>query len=94
MRQTSRDHVAFEQRGSVALVRMNRPEAHNALSEEMRTELLEVLEALDAAEEIRCIVLIGTGRSFAAGVDIKEVVGVGAIDMFKRQGDRWWHRVM
>jgi len=55
----------------VALVRLNRPEARNALSPEMREELAAGLERLDADPEVRCIVIAGADEYFAAGADIK-----------------------
>jgi enoyl-CoA hydratase/carnithine racemase len=55
----------------VGLVRLNRPEARNALSPEMRTEIAEALERLDADPEVRCIVLAGSDEFFAAGADIR-----------------------
>jgi enoyl-CoA hydratase/carnithine racemase len=55
----------------VGLVRLNRPEARNALSPEMRTEIAEALERLDADPEVGCIVLAGSDEFFAAGADIR-----------------------
>jgi len=55
----------------VALLRLNRPEARNALSPEMRTEIAGALERLDADPEGRCIVLAGSDEFFAAGADIR-----------------------
>ncbi|MGN6253431.1 MAG: enoyl-CoA hydratase-related protein [Solirubrobacterales bacterium] len=55
----------------VGLVRLNRPEARNALSPEMRAELAEALERLDADAEVRCIVIAGSDEFFAAGADIR-----------------------
>jgi enoyl-CoA hydratase/carnithine racemase len=55
----------------VALVRLSRPEARNALSPEMREELAAGLERLDADQEVRCIVIAGADDYFAAGADIK-----------------------
>ncbi len=55
----------------VGLVRLNRPEARNALSPEMRAELTAELERLDADPEVRCIVIAGHDEFFAAGADIK-----------------------
>ena len=56
---------------NVALLRLNRPEARNALSAEMRAEILADLERLDADPEVRCIVLAGSEKVFAAGADIR-----------------------
>jgi enoyl-CoA hydratase/carnithine racemase len=55
----------------VALVRLNRPEARNALSPEMREEIATSLERLDADPEVRCIVIAGADDYFAAGADIR-----------------------
>jgi enoyl-CoA hydratase/carnithine racemase len=55
----------------VALLRLNRPEARNALSPEMRSEIAEALERLDADAQVRCIVLAGHDDFFAAGADIR-----------------------
>jgi enoyl-CoA hydratase/carnithine racemase len=55
----------------VGLVRLNRPEARNALSPEMRTELAAALERLDADPAVRCIVIAGSDEFFAAGADIR-----------------------
>jgi len=55
----------------VALLRLNRPEARNALSQEMREEIAASLERLDADPEVRCIVIAGHDEFFAAGADIR-----------------------
>lgn len=55
----------------VALLRLNRPEARNALSPQMRAEITEALERLDADPEVRCIVIAGCDDFFAAGADIR-----------------------
>ena len=55
----------------VALLRLNRPEARNALSPEMRSEIAAALERLDVDPEVRCIVLAGHDEFFAAGADIR-----------------------
>jgi enoyl-CoA hydratase/carnithine racemase len=55
----------------VALLRLNRPEARNALSPEMRERLSSELRRLDADPEIRCMVIAGSDKVFAAGADIR-----------------------
>jgi enoyl-CoA hydratase/carnithine racemase len=57
--------------GHVALCRLNRPEARNALSPALREELAEAVESFDADEEIHCIVIAGSDEAFAAGADVK-----------------------
>jgi enoyl-CoA hydratase len=73
--------VTVERDGPVAVVTMNRPEAMNALSAALRTELAAAMEAVDADETIRAVVLTGAGsRAFTAGLDLKELgqQGLGA----------------
>ncbi|HEX8050626.1 MAG TPA: enoyl-CoA hydratase-related protein [Solirubrobacterales bacterium] len=55
----------------VALLRLNRPEARNALSPQMRTEIVETLERLDDDPAARCVVIAGSDEFFAAGADIR-----------------------
>ena len=57
--------------GHVALLRLNRPEARNALSPEMMEELASELERLDPDPDVRCVVIAGSDQVFAAGADIK-----------------------
>ncbi|HKA27500.1 MAG TPA: enoyl-CoA hydratase-related protein, partial [Gaiellaceae bacterium] len=65
--------VLVERDGPVAVVLLNRPEALNALSDELMDELVEQLGELDRDEAVRCIVLGGNDRAFAAGADIGEL---------------------
>lgn len=60
-----------EEHGAVRLLRLNRPEARNALSPEMMEELGSALERLDADEGVRAIVVAGSDDVFAAGADIR-----------------------
>ena len=62
--------VSVDEHGA-ALLRLNRPEARNALSAEMREEIATALERLDADPEVRCIVIAGCDEFFAAGADIR-----------------------
>lgn len=58
---------------SVALIRLNRPEALNALNSELMGELAACLTAMDGDDGVRAIVLTGSEKAFAAGADIKEM---------------------
>lgn len=64
-----------------ALVRLNRPKQLNALNGELMEHLAATLEELDADEGVRAIVVTGSERAFAAGVDISEMASAGAIEM-------------
>jgi enoyl-CoA hydratase/carnithine racemase len=59
----------------VALLRLNSPETRNALSAEMKEQLIAELERLDADPGVRCLVIAGSEEIFAAGADIKAMAG-------------------
>jgi len=63
--------IRFEQRGAVAWITLNRPDAMNALSETMCAELRDATERCERDPAIRVIVLTGAGRAFCAGADPK-----------------------
>ena len=67
----------------VTLVRLNRPEALNALNSQLLDELGQALDAAAADEAVRCVVLTGSDRAFAAGADIKEMSDKSYADMMK-----------
>ena len=66
----------------VALIRINRPEAMNALNSQVLGELSEALKDADSNDKVRCIVLTGSDKAFAAGADIKEMSEKTFVDMF------------
>jgi enoyl-CoA hydratase len=66
----------------VCLIRLNRPEALNALNSKLLGELAEALRAADRNEDVRCIVLTGSEKAFAAGADIAEMAPKTFVDMF------------
>jgi len=66
----------------VCLIKMNRPEALNALNSVLLGELCAALEEADASDKVRCIVLTGSEKAFAAGADIKEMSEMSFVDVF------------
>jgi enoyl-CoA hydratase len=74
--------VLIEREEPIAVVRLNRPEQLNALSSELMRELVGALENLDADEAVRCIVLAGDERAFAAGADISELRDTATIELY------------
>ena len=65
--------VAFEQRGPIGVLTMNRPEALNALNEQVLRDLDAALDAVAANDEVLVVILTGAGRSFVAGADIGQM---------------------
>lgn len=77
----------------VTLVRINRPEARNALNMEVRRLIAKHLTEAGEDEAVRCVVLTGNEKSFAAGADIKEMAGAGTVDMIARGTHKLWRTI-
>jgi enoyl-CoA hydratase len=67
----------------VALITLNRPDALNALNSQLLRELATAVEKADASEKVRCIVLTGSDKAFAAGADIKEMADKTFVEMYR-----------
>jgi enoyl-CoA hydratase len=68
--------ILFERDGHVATVRLNRPDKHNAINAQMSAELIACLDALEADDDVRVIVLTGAGeKAFCAGADMAQAIG-------------------
>jgi enoyl-CoA hydratase/carnithine racemase len=65
----------FEQSGPVATLRLDRPQAMNALTFDVYRELTDTLRALAGRADVRVVVLTGTGRAFCTGGDVREIIG-------------------
>ena len=82
--------VLVEREEPIAVVRLNRPEQLNALNDELMSELVAALEEVDDDAAVRCIVLAGSERAFAAGADIGQMAEASAVEMYEaRRIDRW-----
>ncbi len=75
--------IILEMADHVAMIRLNRPDALNALNAEMLSELNQAIGDAAADERVRCIVLTGSERAFAAGADIREMAGRSFVDAFE-----------
>jgi enoyl-CoA hydratase/carnithine racemase len=73
--------VSLSVEGPVATVRINRPEALNALNSVVVKELVRAFDILDADDSVRCAVLTGSDRAFCAGADVKEMANLSAAEM-------------
>jgi enoyl-CoA hydratase/carnithine racemase len=77
----------------VALVRLNRPDARNALSPELMDELATALESYDADPEARCIVVAGSDDVFASGADIRALRERTFEEALRHPSASFWRRV-
>ena len=85
--------VLVEREPPIAVVRLNRPEARNALSDALMDELVARLSELDADDEVRCIVLAGDERAFAAGADIAELAAATAVELYQAPRVARWDAI-
>ncbi|SFY19578.1 enoyl-CoA hydratase [Azotobacter vinelandii] len=77
----------------VALIRLNRPKARNALNQEVRAALAEHFTELGHDPEVRCVVLTGSEQIFAAGADLRDLAERSAVDMLLRSSHRLWQAI-
>lgn len=92
------DTVLYEKRSRLAILTFNRPDALNALNSEVNLKLIELLGVAEADDEIRVVILKGSGdKAFVAGADIKEMMSMNAMEArehalrAKRVTDRIWN---
>lgn len=78
---------------AVALVRINRPKALNALNEAVVALLIRHMAELSAEPSLRCIVMTGNEKAFAAGADIREMADLGTIETVQRGTFRLWSAI-
>lgn len=89
----SYEHIIVEREDAIATVMLNRPKVLNALNGPLMAELAEAMEALDEDPAVRCIVLTGNEKAFAAGADIQEFQNKDPIDLHLNNPFLTWTRV-
>jgi enoyl-CoA hydratase len=85
--------IIVETKGRVGIVRLNRPNALNALNAQVIKELSAALDTFEADESIGCIVITGSDKAFAAGADIKEMQAKSYMSAYKEDFITKWYRV-
>jgi len=86
--------VVTEKHGEgVAIVRITRPEALNALNLATRQFLADAFTELKEDPDVRCIVLTGDEKVFAAGADLKEMVDAEVVEIMLRRTERYWQAI-
>jgi enoyl-CoA hydratase len=74
--------IIVEVEEHIGLIRLNRPEALNALNGQILDELAEAISEMDGSNRVRAIIVTGSEKAFAAGADIKEMADKSFVDMF------------
>ncbi len=77
------EYLIVEVSQHVCLIRLNRPQALNALNSKVLSELVDALRAAESNEDVRCIILTGSEKAFAAGADIAEMAPKSFVEMFR-----------
>jgi len=90
MTQTDFETITLEIADGVALVRINRPKALNALNNRVMREIVDALAPLDDDPAVGCFVLTGNERAFAAGADIKEMAPKSYTDVLQENMFAGW----
>ena len=85
--------IIVETKGRVGIVRLNRPNALNALNAQVINELSAALDTFEADDGIGCIVITGSDKAFAAGADIKEMQAKTYMSAYKEDFITKWYRV-
>ena len=76
------ENIIVETKGRVGIIRLNRPQALNALNKALIAELTRAIEAFDADDKIGCMLITGSDKAFAAGADIKEMADKPFIEAY------------
>ena len=74
--------VIVETKGRIGVIRLNRPQALNALNALLISELTQAVQAFEADAGIACLLVTGSEKAFAAGADIKEMADKSYMDAF------------
>jgi enoyl-CoA hydratase len=90
---TAYENIIVETRGRVGIIKLNRPQALNALNAKLIGELSAAIDAFEADRNIGCLVITGSEKAFAAGADIKEMADKSFLDAFYGDFVSTWDRV-
>lgn len=86
--------ILVETRQRVGLARLNRPQALNALNNQLIKELMDALTGFDDDNTVGAMVITGSERAFAAGADIKEMTDATAVEMLRRDHISLFDRII
>jgi enoyl-CoA hydratase len=79
------DKIIVDISDYIATITLNRPDAMNALNGELLRELCTALEEADASDKVRCIIITGSEKAFAAGADISEMADKSFVEMYTQR---------
>jgi enoyl-CoA hydratase len=91
--QSEPTQIRLTTEGNVATIQLYRPEVLNALNLQLMDEVIAALEAYEGDDSVRCVVITGNERAFAAGADIKEMAEASTVEMQRRDQFAKWDRI-
>ncbi|MBI4275786.1 MAG: enoyl-CoA hydratase/isomerase family protein, partial [Rhizobiales bacterium] len=86
------ENLIVETRGKVGVIRLNRPQALNALNSKLKSELAAAIDGFEADAGVTCMVITGSDKAFAAGADIKEMADKSFMDAYLGDFAATWDR--
>jgi len=86
-------NILIDVQDATAIITLNRPKVLNALSHELMAELVACLEDCDANDKLRCIIITGGEKAFAAGADIKEMSGETTVSIMLADRFATWDKI-
>jgi enoyl-CoA hydratase len=89
----SYQNIVVETQGRVGIIRLNRPQAINALNRALIVELGQAVDAHDADDAVGCLLITGNDKAFAAGADIKEIADKTFIEAYLGNFAATWDRL-
>lgn len=87
------EHIIVTTGDGIGIVTLNRPRVLNALNQALMEELADAMEALDRDDAVRCLVLTGNERVFAAGADVHEFAEATPAEMVRAYRFHQWERI-
>ena len=85
-------NIVVETKGRVGIIRLNRPNALNALNRALVAELTQALDAFEKDDGVGCLLITGSEKAFAAGADIKEMADKTFIEAYGGNFAADWDR--
>jgi enoyl-CoA hydratase len=85
----SYETIIVETKGKVGIIRLNRPQALNALNAQVNADMTAAIDAFEVDDAIGCVIITGSEKAFAAGADIKEMSGKSHMDVYKEDFPTW-----
>src|SRR2546428_3345086 len=86
----SYQNILVSTEDNIAIVTLSRPDVLNALNQATMNELVGALEGFDRDETVRCVILTGNERAFAAGADLNEFPGAPPLQMLHEHRSLQW----